>query len=384
MPEKKDYYEVLGVNKSASDDEIKKAYRKLAKKYHPDLNPGDKTAEQNFKEVNEAYDVLSDKTKKARYDQFGHAGTDPNYGGGGAGGYSYYGGSPFGDDIDLGDIFSSFFGGFGGGRSRSRSNMPRRGSDVECEINISFLEAAKGCTKKVAYYSVDKCGECGGTGARKGTSPKVCTACGGRGHVVVNQRTPFGVMQTSRTCDKCHGEGKIIENPCPTCSGKGRVRKRKEIEVNIPAGINSKQILNVPGRGNAGVRGGENGDLQIYVNVAQHSVFERKDYDVWCDVPITYSQAALGADITVPTIDGKVEYHIHEGTQNGDIFRLKGKGIPKLHGRGSGDQYVKVHVEVPRNLSEAQKGILRDFEKTLTEKNYQKRRTFFDRLKDLF
>lgn len=384
MPEKRDYYEVLGVNKSASDDEIKKAYRKLAKKYHPDLNPGDKAAEQNFKEVNEAYDVLSDKTKKARYDQFGHAGTDPSYGGGGAGGYSYYGGNPFGDDIDLGDIFSSFFGGFGGGRARTNSNAPRRGSDVECELNISFLEAAKGCTKKVSYYSVEKCSECGGNGAKKGTSPKTCTACGGRGHVVVNQRTPFGVMQTTRTCDRCGGEGKIIETPCPSCSGKGRIRKHKEIEVNVPAGINSKQILNVPGRGNAGIRGGENGDLQIYVSVAEHPVFERKDYDVWCEVPITYSQAALGADITVPTIDGKVEYHIHEGTQNGDIFRLKGKGIPKLHGRGTGDQYVKVHIEVPRNLSEAQKDILKDFEKTLTEKNYQKRRTFFDRLKDLF
>lgn len=384
MPEKRDYYEVLGVNKSASDDEIKKAYRKLAKKYHPDLNPGDKTAEQNFKEVNEAYDVLSDKTKKARYDQFGHAGTDPSYGGGGAGGYSYYGGSPFGDDIDLGDIFSSFFGGFGGGRSRASSNMPRRGSDVECELKISFLEAAKGCTKKVAYSSVERCSECGGSGARKGTSPKTCTACGGRGHVVVSQRTPFGVMQTTRTCDRCHGEGKIIESPCPNCSGKGRIRKHKEIEVNVPAGINSKQILNVPGRGNAGIRGGENGDLQIYVNVEGHPVFDRKDYDVWCEIPITYSQAALGADITVPTIDGKVEYHIHEGTQNGDLFRLRGKGIPKLHGRGSGDQYVKVHIEVPRSLSEAQKDILREFEKTLTEKNYQKRRTFFDRLKDLF
>ncbi|MBR2734775.1 MAG: molecular chaperone DnaJ, partial [Clostridia bacterium] len=302
MPEKRDYYEVLGVSKNASDDEIKKAYRKLAKKYHPDLNQGDKAAEQNFKEVNEAYDVLSDKTKKARYDQFGHAGTDPGYGGGGSGGYSYYGGNPFGDDIDLGDIFSSFFGGFGGGRTRS-SNAPRRGTDVECEIKITFLEAAKGCNKKLAYYCVEKCSECGGSGAKKGTSPKTCSTCSGTGHVVVNQRTPFGVMQTTRTCDRCGGVGKTIENPCPNCSGKGNVRKRREIEIKIPAGINSKQILNVPGRGNAGVRGGENGDLQIYVNVEPHAIFERKDYDVWCNIPITYSQAALGADVSVPTID---------------------------------------------------------------------------------
>ena len=384
LPEKKDYYEVLGVSKGASDDEIKKAYRKLAKKYHPDLNPGDKTAEQNFKEVNEAYDVLSDKTKKARYDQFGHAGTDPNYGGAGAGGYSYYGGSPFGDDFDLGDIFSSFFGGFGGGRSRSSANIPRRGSDVECRINITFLEAAKGCTKKVAYYCIENCDECGGTGAKKGTSPKTCGSCGGSGHVVVNQRTPFGVMQTTRTCEKCGGEGVVIESPCTHCGGRKKMRKRCEIEVKIPAGINSKQILNVSGRGNAGTKGGENGDLQIYVNVEPHAIFERKDYDVWCDIPITYAQAALGADLTVPTIDGKVQYHIHEGTQNGDVFRLKGKGVPKLHGRGSGDQYVKVHIEVPCNLSESQKDFLRNFEKTLVEKNYQKRKTFFDRLKNLF
>ena len=384
MSEKRDYYEVLGVNKNASDDEIKKAYRRLAKKYHPDLNPGDKTAEQNFKEVGEAYDVLSDKTKKARYDQFGHAGTDPNYGGSGAGGYSYYGGNPFGEDIDLGDIFSSFFGGFGGGRSRRNSNAPRRGSDVEITLNVSFLEAAKGCTKKVSYENIENCESCNGTGARAGTSPKKCTLCGGSGQVVVNQRTPFGVMQTARTCDSCGGTGKVIESPCPHCKGKGQKRTTKQIEINIPAGINSKQILNVSGRGNAGHNGGESGDLHVYISVSPHPIFERKDYDVWCDIPITYSQAALGSDITVPTIDGKVTYHIHEGTQNGDIFKLKGKGIKKLHSYGVGDEYVKVHVEVPRNLDENQKNILASFEKTLTEKNYQKRRSFFDRLKDLF
>lgn len=385
LSEKRDYYEVLGVGKDASDDEIKKAYRKLAKKYHPDLNPGDKTAEQNFKEANEAYDVLSDKTKRSNYDQFGHAGADQNYGGG-AGEYGYYGGNPFGDDIDLGDIFSSFFGGFGGsgGRNRRHSNAPHRGSNVEITLNISFLEAAKGCSKKISYDCTETCKSCSGTGAKSGSVPKKCATCGGSGQVVINQRTPFGVMQTVRTCENCHGQGKVNDNPCLTCGGQGKNKVRKQIEVNIPSGINNKQILNVTNRGNAGTNGGEPGDLHVYVNVSPHSIFERKDYDVWCSVPITYTQAALGADITVPTIDGKVQYHIHEGTQNGDVFKLKGKGIKKLHGYGVGDEYVKVHIEVPKNLTETQRGLLRDFEKSLTEKNYQKRKSFFDRLKELF
>lgn len=383
LPAKRDYYEVLGVSKGASDDEIKKAYRKLAKKYHPDLNQGDKSAEQKFKEVNEAYDVLSDKTKKARYDQFGHAGTDPGYGGG-SGGYSYYGGNPFGDDFDLGDIFGSFFGGFGGGRARRNSNSPRQGSDVEATISISFLEAAKGCTKKIVYSHIENCKSCGGSGAKSGTSPKTCSTCGGSGQVVMNQRTPFGVMQTTRICESCHGKGKIIETPCPHCSGQGRSRQRKEVEINIPAGISSKQILNVSGRGDAGINGGPYGDLHVYIKVEPHSIFERREYDVWCEIPITYAQAALGADVVVPTIDGKVEYHIHEGTQNGDVFRLKGRGIPKLNGRGVGDEFVKIHIEVPRNLSAQQKNRLTQFEETLTEKNYQKRKTFFDRIKSVF
>ncbi len=382
MSEKRDYYEVLGIDKNASEDEIKKAYRKLAKKYHPDLNPGDKSAEIKFKEVSEAYDVLSDKTKKARYDQFGHASTDPNYGA--SGGYNYYSESPFGPDIDLGDIFGSFFGGFGGGRSRYNSNASRRGTDVEITVNISFIEAAKGCKKKINYEKIETCQKCSGTGAKEGTHPKKCNNCNGSGQIVINQRTPFGVMQTSRTCTNCGGSGKIIESPCNSCGGNGRVRKNKEIEINIPAGIDSKQILNVSGQGNAGKNGAESGDLHIYINVAAHPVFERKDYDVWCDVPITFSQAALGADIVVPTIDGKVEYHVHEGTQNGDVFRLKGKGIPKLHGRGCGDQFVKVHIEVPKNLNSSQRKALAEFENALTEKNYQKRRSFFDRLRNLF
>ncbi|MBQ3092971.1 MAG: molecular chaperone DnaJ [Clostridia bacterium] len=380
MADKRDYYEVLGVNKNASEEEIKKSYRKLAKKYHPDLNPGDKDSEVKFKEVNEAYDVLSDKNKKARYDQFGHAGTDPSYGGGSGG---YYSGNPFGEDFDLGDIFGSFFGGFGGGRSR-RSTASRRGSDIEVNVNISFLEAAKGCTKKIKYDCIDTCFKCHGSGAREGTSPKQCHVCRGTGQVVISQRTPFGVMQTAKTCDACSGTGKVIEHPCGYCGGNGRVRTNKEIEVNIPAGIDSKQILNVSHKGNAGKNGAESGDLHLYINITPHSVFERKDFDIWCELPITFSQAALGADVVVPTIDGKVEYHIHEGTQNGDIFKLKNKGIPKLHGRGSGDQYVKVHIEVPKNLTNSQRSALENFEKSLTEKNYQKRKSFFDRLKNLF
>lgn len=379
LADKRDYYEVLGVDKNSSEDEIKKAYRKLAKKYHPDLNPGDKASEQKFKEVNEAYDVLSDQSKRSKYDQFGHGGMDSGYG---SGGYSYYSESPFGSDIDLGDIFGSFFGGFGGTRTRRDSRV--RGSDIEITVNISFLEAAKGCIRKIAYERIETCSKCSGSGAKPGTSLKTCSTCGGKGQIVMNQRTPFGIMQTSRTCERCGGAGTIIEFPCDHCSGKGRIHAKTEIEVNIPAGVSNKQILNVTGKGNAGKNGAESGDLHLYINVASHPIFERRDYDVWCDIPITFSQAALGADIIVPTIEGKVECHIREGTQNSDVFKLKGKGIPKLHGRGKGDQFVKVHIEVPKNLTSLQQKALKEFEYTLTEKNYQKRKSFFDRIKELF
>ena len=379
LADKRDFYEVLGVPKNASEDEIKKAYRKLAKKYHPDLNPGDKEAEAKFKEVNEAYEVLSDRDKRARYDQFGHAGVDPNYGAGAAGG-----GSPFGQDIDLGDIFSSFFGGgFGGGR-RQNPNAPRRGADTEAVLTISFEEAAKGCTKKVTYQNIDTCKECGGSGAQKGTSPKTCPTCNGTGQVHINQRTPFGVMQTSRTCDRCGGSGRIIDNPCRACSGNGRVRASKTVEVTIPAGINDDQVLNVPRHGNAGINGGPAGDLHVYISVRPHTIFERRGDDIWCEMPLTFTQAALGAEVTVPTLDGKVAYTVHEGTQPGDVFKLKGKGVPHLNGRGRGDQFVKVTIEVPKNLSSRQKEILREFDQQAEEKNYQKRKGFFDKIKELF
>lgn len=377
---KRDYYEVLGVSKGASDDDIKKAYRKMAKKYHPDLNPGDKSAEANFKEVNEAYEVLSDKQKRSQYDQFGHAGVDPSYAGGG-------GGNPFagGFDMDFGDIFSSFFGGGFGGRSRrANPNAPRRGSDIETVINISFEEAAKGCKKEVTYDHVSSCKECGGSGAAKGTSPKTCPKCHGTGQTTTTQRTPFGMMQSSHTCDSCRGSGKVIDKPCKACSGTGKTRKTSHVEINIPAGIDDDQILNVSGHGNAGINGGSNGDLHVYISVRPHPLFTRKGYDVWCEIPITFVQAALGAEIEVPTLYGNVKYNIHEGTQPGDVFKLRGKGIEHIRTHVKGDQYVKVVLEVPKNLSSSQKDILKNFDKTTNERNYQKRTGFFEKIKKLF
>ena len=378
MADKRDYYEVLGVQKGASDDEIKKAYRACAKKYHPDLHPGDKECEEKFKEVNEAYEVLSDSDKKARYDQFGHAGVDSNYGEGAGGA-----GSPFGQGIDIDDIFSSFFGGFGGRRSNN-ANAPMRGSDIETTVYISFEEAAKGCKQTINYSCVTTCDDCHGTGAQPGTSPKTCSSCGGSGRVTINQRTPFGVVQTQRTCDACHGRGKIVDNPCKKCGGSGKQRKNKTVDVTIPAGIKDQQILNVSGRGNSGTNGGPAGDLHVYINVRPHPVFERRGDDVWCEVPITFTQAALGADVVVPTLDGKVSYTVREGTQPGDVFRLKGKGIQRLGGRGRGDQYVRVTVEVPKNLNGKQKELIKQLDGATGDKNYAKRRNFFDKIKKMF
>ena len=367
---------MMGVPKNASDDEIKKAYRKLAKKYHPDLNPGDKEAEAKFKELNEAYEVLSDADKKARYDQFGHAGVDPNFGGGA-------GGSPFQGDFDFGDIFSSVFGGgfggFGGGRQQD-PNAPRRGSDCEAYLEISFEEAAKGCKKSVSYTRVEDCPDCGGSGAKKGTSPTTCSACGGSGRVRVNQRTPFGVVQTQRSCDKCKGKGKIIDSPCKSCSGSGKQRKQKTLEINVPAGVADNQMLKVSGQGNAGMNGGPAGDLLLSIRVKPHPIFERRGNDIWCELPITFTQAALGSDVTVPTLDGDVTYHVHEGTQPGDIFKLKNKGVENLGGRGRGDQFVRVTIEVPKNLSREQKELLQKFDDSSTDKNYQKHKSFMDKI----
>ena len=374
---KRDYYEVLGIQKDASDDDIKKAYRQMAKKYHPDLNPGDKEAEARFKEVNEAYEILSDAQKKARYDQFGHAGVDPNFG---SGGYQGYGFDNM--DIDLGDIFSSFFGG-GGGR-RQNPNAPRRGGDVSASVVISFEEAARGCKQQVNVHLVDTCGDCGGSGAAKGSAPATCPACNGTGQERRQQRTPFGVIQTQTVCSRCHGKGKIIESPCHTCQGSGQVRKPAVVGISIPAGIDDGQVITIRGKGNAGQNGGPAGDLQVQVSVRPHAIFERDGFDIWCELPLTFAQAALGAEISVPTLEGNVSYTIKEGTQPGDTFRLKGKGIPYINGRGRGDEIVRVTIEVPKNLNNKQKDILRSFEEATGDGNYQKRKGFFDKLRDAF
>lgn len=389
MAEKRDYYEVLGVGKNASDNEIKSAYRKLAKKYHPDLNPGDKEAEEKFKEVNEANDVLSDPEKRKRYDQFGFAGVDPNYAaqqGGGAGGF----GGGFGG-VDLGDLFgdifgSGGFGGFGGfgGSSRANPNAPRKGHDIQASVILTFEEAAHGCSKTVTINRQETCRDCGGSGAEHGTSPETCPHCGGRGYVVTQQRTPFGVMQSQQPCSYCGGRGTIIKNPCRTCRGTGKTGARKTLEVRIPAGIDDDQNIALRGQGDAGSNGGPAGDVIVHVTVKPDPVFERDGFDVWVHEPITFSQAVLGAEITVPTVDGKVAYTIPEGTQSGTRFRLRGKGIQYLNGRGRGDQYVVVDVEIPKKLTKAQRDALKAFEDTLRDDNYEKRKGFFKNLKDRF
>ena len=321
---KRDYYEVLGVDKSADENTIKKAYRTLAKKYHPDMNPGDKEAEAKFKEVNEAYDVLSDPDKKAKYDQYGHAAFDPSSGMGG-GGFGGFGG--FGDfGFDINDIFSSFF----GGSSSSRRNGPIRGESVNVRMTLTFEEAFFGCKKEVKYRKAQKCSECGGSGAEKGTSPKTCTACGGSGQVRVQTRTPFGIMQSSKTCETCRGTGKIIEKKCPKCSGNGIEVISKTLEVNIPAGIDDGQSIALRGQGNDGLNGGSAGDLNIIISVRPHPVFERDGYDLYCEIPITFAEATLGAEIDVPTMEGTQKLTIPEGTQTGAVFTLKNKGVTRI------------------------------------------------------
>ena len=382
MPEqKRDYYEVLGVSKGASDDEIKKAYRKLAKKYHPDVNPGDQAAEAKFKEVNEAYSILSDKEKRARYDQFGHAGVDPNYGAGGpGGGFGFDMG-----DIDLGDIFGSFFGGgFGGfgGSSSARRNGPQKGESLRANLTITFEEAAFGCEKEISLNRSEECGACHGSGCEPGTTAETCPDCRGTGVVRVQQRTGGFAFSSTAACARCRGTGKIIHSPCKACSGSGSVKKSKRVTVSIPAGIDDGQTLRVRGEGNTGLNGGPSGDLMVTVSVRSHPLFTRQGQDVYCEMPITFTQAACGAEVEVPTLDGKVRYTIGEGTQTGTTFRMRGKGIQNVNGRGRGDQYVRVNIEVPKNLSEKQKKLLREFEETSTDENQVKRKSFWDKVKD--
>ena len=382
MAEKRDYYEVLGVSKAASDDEIKSAYRKLAKKYHPDLNPDDKAAEEKFKEVGEAYEVLSDKEKRGRYDQFGHAGVDPNYGAGGGGFNGGFGGVDLGDLF--GDLFGGGFGGFGGGRRTANPNAPRKGGDIRVSLVLSFMEAVHGCAKTVSVNRQDACPECGGTGAAKGSSPETCPDCRGTGFVTVQQRTPFGVMQSSQPCSRCGGKGKIIKSPCTKCHGSGKTAGTKRVEVKVPAGIDDDQSMRLAGLGDAGANGGPAGDLIVIVTVRPDAMFERDRFDVHVTVPITYSQAVLGAEIVVPTIDGKVQYTVPEGTQSGTTFRLRGKGIQYVNGRGKGDQYVKAVVEIPKKLTKTQREALTKFEDSLKDDNYEQRKGFFKSLKDKF
>ena len=375
--QKRDYYEVLGVSRGASEDEIKKAYKKMARKYHPDLNPGDKTAEEKFKEVNEAYEVLSDADKKARYDQYGHAGVDPNFGAGGFGG-GFDGSFDFGD---LGDIFGSFFGGgFGGGR-RTNPNAPQRGESIRMSIAISFEDAAFGCEKAVTVERYETCDTCHGNGCAPGTSPEVCPDCHGTGTVQVRRQTPMGVFATSSPCPKCGGKGRIIHQPCKDCRGSGMVRKKKTIQASIPAGIDNGQTISIRGQGNAGKNGGPAGDLLITITVRPHELFRREGTSVLCEAPITFTQAVLGAELEIPTIDGKVKYTLPEGTQSGTTFRLKGKGIPSINGRGRGDQYVTVYIETPKNLNKEQKEALKKFAETMGESNYEEQKKFFKKFK---
>ncbi|MCR5833877.1 MAG: molecular chaperone DnaJ [Selenomonadaceae bacterium] len=394
MADKKDYYELLGVNKNATDDEIKKAYRKLARQYHPDLNRDDpKTAEAKMKEINEAYDVLKDKDKRAQYDQFGHAAFSGGGGYGGAGGgfgggfgginmNDIFGGG--GGGFDMGDIFEQFFG--GAGRTRSRQNSgPKRGADLRYDLSVSFEEAAFGKDTVIKVPRMETCEECGGTGAKKGTKPDECPDCHGSGMRQTTTRTPFGVIANSRPCERCHGTGQLIKNPCEHCHGNGKIRVEKDIKLVIPRGIDDGQRLRISGGGQAGERGGQPGDLYVYINIKPHKIFTRQDKDVYCEVPISFVQAALGAKIEAPTIDGKVELSIPEGTQSGKVLRIRGKGIPFMQGEGRGDEYVKIKVLTPQNLSSRQKELLREFEGNgFNAKNNPEQKTFFDKLKDLF
>ena len=369
MAEKRDYYEVLGVKKGASEDELKKAYRKLAKENHPDLHPGDKECEARFKEINEAYEVLSDPDKRAKYDQFGHAAFDPSQGFGGGGGFGGFEG--FGG---FGDIFSDIFGGgfgFGGGGGRN-PNAPRKGDNLRATVNIKFEEAAFGVKKDVFVSKIEQCHDCKGTGCAEGTTAEVCPDCKGTGTVMSTKRTPFGMVQSSEQCPKCRGRGKIIHSPCKTCRGIGSVRRQHKVSVSIPAGIDDGQTISLKGQGNAGLNGGPAGDLLITVLVQPHARFERDGASILLDQEISFAQAALGAEVEVPTLDGKVKLNIPEGTQSGTTFRLKGKGVPFLRNGGRGDQFVTVNVTVPRGMTSTQKNALRRYAETMGETVEQK------------
>lgn len=380
MADKRDYYEVLGLSKGASDSEIKKAFRKMAMKYHPDKNPGDKEAEEKFKEVNEAYAVLSDPEKKDKYDRFGHAGVDPNAGfGGGAGGFGGFGGFE-----DIFDMFGGAFGGFGGGGSRSRRNAPRKGSDLQKAITIDFTEAAFGTKKQISINKYVKCKTCDGTGAKPGTSKKTCPKCGGTGEIKTAQRTPLGTFQSVSPCPDCGGSGEINESPCKDCGGTGKVRDNVTISINIPAGVDNDSVIPIKGQGEPGINGGPDGDLYIVINVRPHKIFERRGQDLWLEIPISFNQAALGDEIVVPTLEEKVSYKVPAGTQPGTVFRLKGKGIKSVRSNRKGDLYVKVTLEIPTKLNSKQKKAIEAMGKAVTNECYQKKSSFLDSIKEFF
>ena len=376
---KRDFYEVLGVEKGASAEDIKRAYRKLAGKYHPDRNPGDKTAEEKFKEIGEAYEVLSDDDKRARYDQFGHAGVDPNFNPNAGAGFGGFGGGGFGGFGDLGDIFGDFF---GGGSSRATQNAPRRGENVATRLELTFEEAAFGCEKEVSALRIENCGSCNGTGSADG-SVETCSHCRGTGQVRTTQNFMGMQMQSTAPCPRCSGRGKVIKTPCNTCKGKGKVRRTQKIRVKVPAGVDEGQSVRVRGEGCVGSNGGPNGDLLVEVLIREHPIFTRDGVDVLCEVPITFTQAALGAQIQVPTLDGKVSFDIPEGTQTGTTFTLPGKGIPYVgSSRRRGDELFTVVVETPTKLTKEQKDLLRQLDGIMEET--PKRKKFFDTLKDFF
>ena len=353
MADKRDYYEVLGVDKGADDAAIKKAYRALAKKYHPDMNPGDKEAEAKFKEASEAYAVLSDAEKRKQYDQFGHAAFE----GGAGGGFDF-------NFSDMGDIFGDIFGDFfGGGRSRRASNGPMQGQNIRTRIVIDFEEAVFGCEKEIDVSIKDECTSCHGTGAKAGTSPVTCTKCGGKGQVMYTQQSLFGAMRSVQTCPDCNGTGKMIKDKCPDCHGTGYISSRKKIQVSVPAGIDDGQSIRIRGKGEPGVNGGPRGDLLVEVSVRRHPIFQRDGYNLYSTAPISFAQAALGGDVRISTIDGDVLFNIKAGTQTDTKIRLRGKGVPSLRNKSMrGDQYVTLVVQVPEKLNAAQREALLDFD----------------------
>lgn len=390
MATKRDYYEILGISKTANPDEIKKAYRNLALKYHPDRVHADKKkeAEERFKEISEAYEVLMDEQKRAKYDQYGHAGVDSSFG---QGGFDFNQNFHHFDDLkdifgefDIGELFRNFgFGGEmgGGGFGReSRRGGGRRGSDLEFQLEITFEEAAFGTEKMIAIPRYETCDECGGTGAKAGSKKERCSACGGHGQVSASS----GFFNIVRTCDRCGGEGVVIKTPCPACNGRGRVKTKRNITIKIPAGVDSGSRLRIHGEGEAGERGGGRGDLYIVIYVKKHEIFERHDADVYCEVPVNFALAALGGEVEVPTIEGKIMMKVPAGTQSGKTFRLRGKGIARLHEYGRGDQLVKIQVEVPTDLTQDQKRLLKEFAKASGNDGGPLSKSFLDKMKRMF